>query len=171
MNWLPNQTKLRVISLPLVFVITLLFLNFVTASVFHPTNVHSTAFEEIKAGKRVNESTLDQHKAASIAKCGTACNKNAKCRSFNFCDDGICELNRHDIYSTVNGEKILQEDVKCKYYGMFKEAGPKCSSGEERISIENTDDIKRCEIHEKRVDRIWGEQQVFQGFLEIFVTK
>ena len=88
------------------------------------------------------------------------CNRNEECRSFNFCYNGVCELNREDVFSTQEGDIILKDDVNCIYYGLKKDSSPICSNEEGFVSIRQN--VRRanliggCRISNKRVDREWG---------------
>ena len=122
--------------------------------------VHLTAFEETREQKRLISSALDLKTNTTRQKCALACNNAATCRSFNYCETRICELHEEDIYSTQNGEGILQDDPNCKYFGMKRNFAPKCFNDGSQIDIRNTfSQIKKrraCHIHKKRVDREWS---------------
>ena len=50
--------------------------------------------------------------------CAKSCSRNVQCRSFNFCGGRICELLATDVFSTILGTSVLQEDKNCDHFGM-----------------------------------------------------
>ena len=121
--------------------------------------IHSTAYEDKRDEMRLPNSVLSTSKAATAAKCGLACNKNEDCRSFNFCDGKVCELNREDVFSTADGVDILQQNKTCKYFGMKKQSIPVCQKDGVLAQIRRRSSIEQCRIHKKRVDRQLGTSQ------------
>ena len=121
--------------------------------------VHSTAFEEIRNEKRlIGGRTTTMPANTTQSKCAIACNNRADCRSFNYCENQKCELNQEDVYSTLDGEEILQEDASCKYFGMKKNFVPKCFRNGSSVDIQR--EVSRpgrgCQRSQKRVDREWS---------------
>ena len=78
-----------------------------------------TAFEEMKREKSLRGEKLDIVKMIPLRKCGLLCHENEKCRSFNFCKNRTCELNREDVYSTVEGVKLLDDNPGWNFRGVF----------------------------------------------------
>ena len=122
----------------------------------HPRTVHSTAYEDVHLGKKLAEGIIASYELPSKTKCAVACNRHHSCRSFNFCDPQICELNEQDIHSIQDGENQLTTDASCTYFGIKKEAIPICENNGAFMSILRSSDRGRCEIFRKRVDREWG---------------
>ena len=119
--------------------------------------VSSSGFENIRTRAKVSADFLliTEH-AASESKCLLSCNKNKNCRSVNFCDGNICEINKEDIYSTAHAESILQLDENCKYYGMKKNSAPLCVRDGIHVDIQSNATTEDCRHGTKRVDREWG---------------
>ena len=124
--------------------------------VSHSRTVHSTAYEDVHLGKKLAEGIIVSYELPSKTKCAVACNRHGYCRSFNFCDPQICELNEQDIYSIQEGENQLTTDASCTYFGIKKEAIPICENNGVFMSILKSSDRGRCEIFRKRIDREWG---------------
>ena len=91
-------------------------------------------------------------------KCALECNEHEQCRSFTFCRGQICELNKEDVYSTQEGEAILQNSDNCDYIGMKKTSSPICSkSGGNLVDIQTEDkNSSVCPSSAKSVDTVWG---------------
>ena len=121
-----------------------------------PKTAHSTVYEDIRAGKKIPYDPILLKPETSSVKCALACTKHEKCRSFNFCEDKTCELNRDDVYSTQEGEGILTESGSCSYFGIKREKAPICLNRGKFVSILKETDRGRCEIFRKRVDREWA---------------
>ena len=118
--------------------------------------IQSTAFEEIRNGKRLVEGLLKILDLSSVTKCGLACNKNNTCRSFNFCGEKTCQLMSEDIFSTQKGEKILETDKNCKYIGMRRDSIPTCQKNGQPFDIRSNSSSEACQLMSKRVDREWA---------------
>ena len=91
-----------------------------------PKTFRCSPSEEIEKGKILNSSFILPSTSVmqSESKCALLCNKNDRCLSFGFCGGGTCKLYSVDIHSTEQGEKILQKEGNCDYFGMKKEAKP-----------------------------------------------
>ena len=122
-----------------------------------PKTVLSTAYEDIRIGKRISGSGPQLEGVKSRAKCDVACSKNEKCLSFIFCGDSTCYLNEEDVFSTENGDEILEDDETCLYFGMQKESVPVCRRNGIFADIRNDDNSGACKLAHKRVDQQWGE--------------
>ena len=116
---------------------------------------HSSAYEDIYKGKRLNKTPIDTLDLNSASKCGFACNKNSQCRSFVFCGERSCELNTEDVHSTTEGDLILQNDNNCVYFGMKQVSTPLCHEDGQYVNIQSDIHEGECDIHEKRVDMQW----------------
>ena len=94
----------------------------------------------------------------SKTKCALECNEHEQCRSFNFCGGQICELNKEDVYSTQEGEAILQNYDNCEYFGMKKTSSPICSKTSGNLVDIQTEDKNSsvCPSSAKSVDTVWG---------------
>ena len=140
-----------------------------------PTLVHSSGYEDVKSRKRLNGTMISELIQPSKGKCALACNKNEACRSFNFCGQQKCELNREDIYSTENGEDSLKDDQDCNYFGMKRTSVPLCQEAGKYADIQNDGDHEEnCWINSKRVDTVFGpwlpEKTVVDKYGEEFKT-
>ena len=121
-------------------------------------------FGDLRDGKRFRGERLLSKSVASGTMCAMKCIRNPKCRSFNFCNSGmVCELNRHDLFSTQYGAKMLDSAPNCLYAGMRKSYIPECYYNGMKSDISNDQDPNNCEIIHKRVDfewSVWGELTV-----------
>ena len=104
----------------------------------------------------------------SRALCAGACSKNPSCLSINFCNRETCDLNREDIYSTMEGATLLKKTLDCKYLGMRQNTKPFCMEMGSEKDIRDDLNPGKCKINNKRVDREWGEWEEidFQNLTE-----
>ena len=142
----------------------------------NPESVYSSEFEDIKVGKKLVGSLISELVLPSKGKRALACNKNEACRSFNFCGQQKCELNREDIYSTESGEGNLEDDQDCNYFGMKRTSVPLCQKAGEYADIQNDgDNEENCWINSKRVDTVFGpwlpEKTVVDKYGEFKTTR
>ena len=121
-----------------------------------PNLVLSTDYEDIREGQRLVNSLIADLTVLSVTKCALNCNKNSLCRSFNFCSSGRCELSGEDVYSTEDGENVLEHSTTCQYFGMKKTAVPGCQEQGTMKNIQNDSDSGYCQINLKRVDAVFG---------------
>ena len=120
----------------------------------------SAAFEEVIAGKQLDSGTIETQVVSSQPKCALFCNRIPLCRSFSICDNYTCNLYRDDIFSTQDGENILNTASNCKYYAMTKRSVPVCEKDGNFMDIQSDEGMK-CRIRFKRVDRIWSQWESF----------
>ena len=69
--------------------------------------------------------------------CATLCLQTAECKSFNYCNGRICELNSNDFHS-LGADSKLVEEPECVYGGMAVEEQPHCEEESEPIDIQET---------------------------------
>ena len=130
----------------------------VFSSKIAPKLVHSAAFQDVRSNKRLTWHDNRNETLNSKGKCALACNKNDDCRSFNFWGNNSCELNNEDVYSTGKGEKILEDDKDCIYFGMRRESAPLCQHKWTFANITNDEmSSGACKINKKRVVRKLGQ--------------
>ena len=114
-------------------------------------------FEDVRIGEKLEtEIFLSVKYTKSILLCTLYCSYTKKCRSFNFCGRGRCELNSHDVHSLGSKDgDFLHPKEECSYHGMTRTHIPTCNVKEVPISITGprTD---LCPINDKRVDREWS---------------
>ena len=120
--------------------------------------VRSVVFEHSISDQKITGSSyfIAKIRVSSQTGCAIACNKNPVCLSFNFCNRQTCELNKVDIFSTPEGDKLLGEAIGCKYVGLKKQDRPMCKEYRQLKDIRDDSFPAICEINRKRVDRQWG---------------
>ena len=162
--------------LVVLFIVSGVTLSNTALAVRTPTLVHSSGCEDVKSRKRLNGTMISELIQPSKGKCALACNKNEACRSFNFCGQQKCELNREDIYSTESGEGNLEDDQDCNYFGMKRISVPLCQEAGKYAYIQNDgDNEENCWINSKRVDTVFGpwlpEKTVVDEYGEFKTTR
>ena len=108
---------------------------------------------------QLDNSLLGSELLTTSIQCAQICSQNKLCRSFNFCGNRVCELHREDIFSTIQGEKLLLNDESCFYIGMSKSVAPACMRKGQMVNIQTDSASGFCEIVSKRVDKQWSEWQ------------
>ena len=96
---------------------------------FQKANAYKTqsmALEDIWNGMILPGSVISNKTLTSYTKCAIECNRNEECRSINFCEGELCQLNKEDVFSTAQNENILQANYACKYIGMRRQSKPIC---------------------------------------------
>ena len=145
-----------------------LLLYFLQASFFHHQKAkcypdsdasilyRAMPFGDVRNGKRLTDTKLGSFSVITSTKCAMLCLKEPMCKSFNFCSRGIiCELNEHDVFSTVFGEQLLQDAKNCFYIGMRRDQVPVCFYGWENVKISNDESSDFCGVNSKRIDTQW----------------
>ena len=122
-----------------------------------PKSVHSSAFEDVRIGKRVSGSGTLLEGSERKTKCSAACSKKEDCLSFTFCGNRTCYLNNQDVFSTGSGAGILEDDEMCIYFGMKRESVPICHDNGVFADIRSDHSSGACKITQKRVDHEWGD--------------
>ena len=139
------------------FVLLAVFMN-TSGEKRHEKTVRKVFFGDLRGGKRFRGERLLSKSVASGTMCAMKCIRNPKCRSFNFCNSGmVCELNRHDLFSTQYGAKMLDSAPNCLYAGMRKSYIPECYTNGVRSDVSNDQDPNSCAIIHKRVDFEWSD--------------
>ena len=69
--------------------------------------------------------------------CATLCLHTAECKSFNYCNGRICELNSNDFHS-LGANTEMVEEPECVYGGMSIEEQPHCVEASNPIDIKET---------------------------------
>ena len=77
--------------------------------------------------------------------CAIMCLQTAECKSFNYCNQKLCELNTNDFYS-LGVETSMVEDYKCDYIGMDIEERPHCEIHSDSADIQEMSHIKNPNI-------------------------
>ena len=107
-------------------------------------------FEDIMPQAYLSQdSPIQRRQADSRKQCANFCYSNSDCRSFNFCGNRICQLNREDIH--VNNTNLAFSE-SCVYVGMKRNDQPFCSEKGNLKSIRDDITPGDCEINKKRVD-------------------
>ena len=75
----------------------ILYSMVITIATSVPHAVRYAAFDDFKTGVRLVGSQINTTDAVSAIQCSAFCNRLPECLSFNFCRQGICELNFADI--------------------------------------------------------------------------
>ena len=126
-----------------------------------PSAVRNLVFEYVRLNQKADaQSLIDKISVPSQTLCAIACNRNKNCLSFNFCHRKTCELNGVDVFSTIEGEKLLVNATGCKYIGIRKTERPLCEEKGIQKSIQDDVTPGICQINKKRVDRQWGPWEV-----------
>ena len=116
-------------------------------------------FDYTLQAKRIVGDLISNLTVTSATKCALACNRNKLCRSLNFCatETRNCQLNKEDVFSTEEGDNILQDDVNCIYYGMNRTSKPLCAANGIIHDIQNGTESSFCGRYQnKRVDAEFG---------------
>ena len=155
------STNSIVSSLLIFMVIELLFLVcqagfFQSIATLETQASKYSIFEDVHIGKRLiaNSSLIRVIQVPFRTLCTLACNKDPRCRSINFCSRVMCELNAEDIFSTLVGNTILENNRSCKYLGMWQTEQPICSEKGELTDINKDPEHGKCLINKKKVDEV-----------------
>ena len=148
--------QLNFVALLNLICVQVILQNLIVCTKTDPKRVLSTAYEDVRTGKRVRGKALEKQAITSDSKCALACNVNIRCRFFTVCiDDGLCYMYREDVFSTEKGDDILRNYSNCKYYGMKRDSVPFCSKDGNFVGVQQNRNIK-CRNGFKDIDREWG---------------
>ena len=104
------------------------------------------AFSNVLSGRKLVDHTFKTQILNQRLECGMLCARTAKCLSFNFCFEKICQLNRNSA-STSN--ELLVHDKNCDYVGIHDDVTPDCFDG--KLSGHLGDN---CDL-EFKVGKLW----------------
>ena len=89
-------------------------------------------FEDIRYEIKLENHSIVVHKSASRSGCAASCTVKTQCKSFNFCNKNICELNSADIFDVQRKYKAISIS-DCVYGGKKELSRPKCEEkGDEK---------------------------------------
>ena len=119
--------------------------------------VRFVAFEHFKRDERLIGSVLVRNRKSSRHSCALSCSKLSTCRSFNFFDSIICELNSEDVFSVKwNNSTPMVTFASGEYSAMLQNHVPKCQQNGILVDIHNDVNPGKCYINNKRVDSQYG---------------
>ena len=117
-------------------------------------------YEEIVREKKLESGGIFQTSREKFrVTCSKKCTASPTCKSYNFCDNKLCQLISKDIYDS---DIALESDKACDYVGMRADFAPKCENGEQPQNISDDSNPGDCVINQKRIDGILGEWQAVE---------
>ena len=122
-------------------------------AVKQPLTRRAIGFEEKVNGQKLVDQVISTHPKTSEFACAGLCMLNSACRSYNYCESKLCELNQ-SLKSTYKA--VMEQSPWCTYHGMSPDEVPKCQHFGVEKSVQDDDGFSYCAINGRRRDTKWS---------------